>query len=94
MKPLYQTVALSGVNLLALSTNTADPTALSPTFSDSTSSQQVQAMNEKDMRDREASHLEVYAGCKWGHAAFDPVQVASEVPSSEVLSLHAQITRV
>ena len=43
------------------------------------------------MRTLEASHLEVYAGCKWGHAAFDPIQVESEELSTEVRSLYEQM---
>ena len=88
MKSIYKTLAVSGANLLALTVNAGDGTLLKPHFSDSSESNQVQQMSSAQMRQAEASHLEVFAGCKWGHAAFDPVQVASEEVPSEIQALH------
>ena len=85
-------MALSGANLLALSLNTGDATVLKPHFSNAPESNPVQAMSDGEMRAIEASHLEVYAACKWGHAAFDPIRVESEALSPEVSSLYAQMT--
>ena len=92
MKKIYQTLALSGANLLALSPNTGDAAVLKPHFSNPAESNPVQAMSDAEMRALEASHLEVYAACKWGHAAFDPIRVETEALSPEVSSLYAQMT--
>ena len=91
MKNLYQTVAVAGANLAALTLNTGDATVLRPHFSGGPESQRVQTMTDQQLRQIEAAHLEVCASCKWGHAAFDPVQVESEALSSEVQALHRQL---
>lgn len=88
MKNKLQVAMVGGVNLLALGVMPGDASLLQPLFSDSAHTQsQTQIMSDAQMRNIEASHLEVYAGCKWGKAAFDPVQVASEVMPDSVKSL-------
>lgn len=91
MKNIYQTMAISSANLLALGLNIGDATTLKPYFSSSAESNHVQAMNDGQLRTIEASHLEVYAGCKWGHAAFDPTKVDSEELSQEVRDIYNQM---
>lgn len=56
-------------------------------------SNKSQSLTDGQLRALEASHLQVYRGCKWGHAAFEPVRVENEVLSAEVLSLHQQMGR-
>ncbi|MFL5813385.1 MAG: hypothetical protein ACJ763_07380 [Bdellovibrionia bacterium] len=88
MKNTLQAVVVGGANLLALGVMPSDPTLLQPVFSDPNSTSRTQVMSDAQMRNIEASHLEVYAGCKWGKAAFDPVQVASEIMPESVKSLY------
>ena len=64
MNSVYRTMAFAGANLLALGVNASDTTLLKPVFSGSPESNQKQAMSDMQMRELEATHLEVYAGCK------------------------------
>jgi hypothetical protein len=93
MKNTLQTIVIGGANLLALSVMPSDATLLQPQFSESNSAKPQQTMSDFQMRSIEASHLEVYAGCKWGKAAFDPVRVASEVMPETVKSLYQQMNQ-
>ncbi len=92
MKNGFQTIVIGGANLIALGLATGDATVLKAHFSDSKTTNKVQAMSDVQMRSIEASHLEVYAGCKWGHAAFDPVRVDAEVLSPGIRSIYDQMT--
>lgn len=91
MNQVYKAMVFAGANLLALGANASDTTLLKPIFSGSTESGQNQAMSNAQMRATEAAHLEVYAGCKWGHAAFDPVKVESEELSPAVQSIYSEL---
>lgn len=87
-----KTLALGGAQLLALGVTPGNASELQPYFADVLSTRDasaVQQMDESQMRNLEASHLEVYAGCKWGKAAFDPVEVIAESSSSEVQAIFA-----
>ena len=90
MTKLTQKIALGGVNLLALGISAGDATVLAPRVSNSDASQ-TQAMDQGQLRAIEAAHLEIFAACKWGHAAFDPIKVDSEVLSPEVQSIYNQM---
>lgn len=92
MNHLHKKFVLGGLNLLAIGAASNDATLLQPHYESESNPNQVQKMSASDMRKQEASHLEVYAGCKWGHAAFDPIQVDSEVISHEIQSLYATMT--
>ena len=91
MKNINQNLILGGINLLALGVSASDATVLQAYTPLSSNSHQNQSMTNEQMRNLEASHLEVFAACKWGHAAFDPVMVKSETLSEEVLSLYSQM---
>ncbi len=97
MKSIHQTLAhtlaISGANLLALTLSAGDATALEPRYSDSAGPRSGERMAESQLRAAEAAHLEVYAGCKWGRAAFDPVKVGREGLPPEVRSVHDQMAR-
>ena len=88
MKNVSYAVAIAGANLLALGMSDGDATKLKPYFGSAPESSQTQNMSSAQMRIVEASHLEVYAACKWGHAAFDPVKVESEPLSIQVRSIY------
>jgi len=92
MKNIHKTLAITGVNLIALGTGTADATTLQVITSASGNPGHVAQMSEGQLRAIEASHLEIFPTCKWGHAAFDPVQVASETLAPEVQSLYQQMS--
>ena len=79
------------MGLMALGISPTDQTQIQPYYSSTSQASPVQAMSVADMRKLEASHLEVYAGCKWGHAAFDPIRVDAEVVPSDILALYAQM---
>lgn len=91
MKNKIQTLVIGGANLLALGVMPSDASLLQPQFADSNSAKPQQAMTDSQMRSIEASHLEVYAGCKWGKAAFDPVKVSSEIMPETVKSLYQEM---
>ena len=88
MKNVSYAVAIAGVNLLALGMSNGDATTLKPYFGSALEPTQTQSMSSAQMRIVEASHLEVYAACKWGHAAFDPVKIDSEPLSIQVRSIY------
>jgi hypothetical protein len=88
MKNTLQVVVVGGANLLALGVMPGDASLLQPLFSKENPASHTQVMNDAQMRNIEASHLEVYAACKWGKAAFDPVRVASEVMPDSVKALY------
>lgn len=79
-------VALAAANLLTLAANAAE--ASYPIRRVDAEASPAQSMTEAQRRMAEAAHLKVPTGCKWGHAAFDPVQVGAEPLSPEALALH------
>jgi hypothetical protein len=91
MNKITKTLAVAGANLLALGISNTDTTVLVPRFEKSNDSNQGQNMSEIQMRALEASHLEIYAACKWGHAAFDPIRVGSEELSPSVRAIYDQM---
>jgi hypothetical protein len=93
MNTTYKTLALGGAQLLALGVMPGDATLLQPQYAENHNPNAVHQMDEAQLRSVEASHLEVYAGCKWGKAAFDPVQVAAEPVSIDVHAIFAQMIR-
>jgi hypothetical protein len=83
---------VGGLQLVGLGASPADSSLLEARLApvrEGTPS--TQAVDASTLRAAEASHLEVYAGCKWGHAAFDPVEVTAEPLSADILALHAQL---
>ena len=86
MTSLHKMMIMASANLLALGVTAVD--TLMPVAPQDESGNTIQ-MNEGHLRAIEASHLEVYAACKWGHAAFDPVRVDDEFLTPEVSALHA-----
>lgn len=91
MKNLYKTVAFAGANLFALEANASPITQTQSIQLPEPDATKVQFMTDGQLRTIESSHLKVYNGCKWGHAAFDPIKVDSEEISAEVLLLHKQM---
>jgi hypothetical protein len=79
MKTNYQAIAIAGLNLLAIGVPNQAV---------------VHSVSATQMRMAEASHLEISNMCKWGHAAFDPVKVDSEVLSERVKTLYTQMAFV
>ncbi|MBS1963729.1 MAG: hypothetical protein JST04_16080 [Bdellovibrionales bacterium] len=80
-----------GIGLLALGNGGADPSILEARFGGNGPNPSPRAMTEGELRSIEAAHLEVYAGCKWGKAAFEPVRVVAEALSPEIAALHRSI---
>ena len=91
MKSISKKLAIGSVNLLALGISAQDASLLAPQTASVKGSSQTQSMNSGELRAIEAAHLEVYAGCKWGHAAFDPIKVDGEQLSTEVQSIYNQM---
>ena len=89
MNKATKTIALTGVNLLALSMAKAQ--AMGPTAVALNHSGNASQIDEASVRAIEASHLAIFAPCKWGHAAFDPVKVDAEAISADVEALHGLV---
>ena len=85
---IQKAITLAGANMMIFGMNTANAIIPHVNQSKQLASENSVQMGEAQLRSIEAGHLEVYAGCKWGHAAFDPVKVVNEFPSTEVLTLH------
>lgn len=92
MKNLYQTIAFTGANLLALGANLNPLVQPVSALVEDGGTNKVQALTEGQLLALEAAHLKVNNACKWGHASFDPIRVESEEISEEVLSLHRQMS--
>lgn len=84
---------LSVLPILGFGISAQDPTLLEIQMQTSEpGTSHRSALNESELRTHEASHLEVYAGCKWGKASFAPTLAYDEPLSTEIRALYESMT--
>ncbi len=87
-----KTTLFATLPILGFSVSLQDPALLEvKTPTDGNESASKIQISENDLRIREATHLEVYAGCKWGKASFAPERITSEPLSIEIQALYERM---